>query len=121
MSMTTRRIWAYGLTADDWMQLACAGADSEVQPCCGNISRVRELIWTLLPLQGPHESWMRAAIGKELIMAVALDGDDHCLGERESFPLLHKVLDGLRSDIERHRMEIVMPEPGPRDEEPAPK
>lgn len=89
------RKWAYGLTADEWLHLAAEGEDSEIAPCCGNISQIREILNTLATCQASYDGWLRKAVGKELLESLEADGDGHNLQDRETFPLLWRVIDGI--------------------------
>lgn len=95
------RTWLFGLTADEWFHLACEGQESEVPPCCGNIGVIRETLWLLLPYQNPDEAGMAAFWGKDLLRAVEEDGDEHDLQNAEQFPLLHRVMAGIREQAEK--------------------
>jgi hypothetical protein len=90
--------WAYGLTADEWFQIASNGEDSEVAPCCGNIGQIRDLIRELMMFQSEDDSGWRVSIGKPLLQAVEADGDGHDLSSRENFPLFNRMLDGVREE-----------------------
>ena len=94
------RTWTYGLTADEWLHLAAEGDKSELQPCCANLSRIRELAQTLATDQDPDAPGFRRMWGKDLIAAVEEDGDGHGLQDREKFPLLWRVIDGIRAELE---------------------
>lgn len=96
----SNRKWQYGLTADEWFHLTSEGHDSEVAPCCGNIGQVRDTLRTFLGFQAPEDDWWRITIGRELLDAVEADGGEHDLQNRDSFPLLNRVLDGIRGEIE---------------------
>lgn len=99
------RLWAYGLTADEWLHLAAEGEDSEVPPCCGNISNVRELLNALAVSQAAYDDvdWMRMSLGRELLELLGdtfpEDGYGHDLNHRDTFPLLHRVLEGVREEM----------------------
>lgn len=90
------RAWLYGLTADEWLHLAARGEDSEVAPCCGNLSEARELLNQLATLQAPDDTGWQLAVGRRLLEALSADGAGHGLDDRGQFPLLHRVLDGIR-------------------------
>lgn len=100
------RMWAYGLTADEWFHLASEGHDSEVTPCCGNLGEIRDLIRTLLQFQADDEFGWRKSVGAHLIEVVESDGEGHGLQDRESFPLLHRVQCGGQG---------LLPQPRPVD------
>jgi hypothetical protein len=93
------RQWLYGLTADEWLHLAAEGDQSEVQPCCGNLGELRELLNELVTSQSPDDTGWRRSIGKRLLSVYEADREGHGLPDRAQFPLLHKVLDGLREEI----------------------
>lgn len=90
---------AYGLTADEWFHLASEGMDSEVQPCCGNIGDVRDLLREMMPFASCEDDigW-RQSIGKRLEQVIEADGEGHGLQNRETFPLLHRVLNGIKQE-----------------------
>jgi len=94
--MPARR-WLYGLTADEWLHLASEGEDSEVAPCCGNLGELRDLLRTLLAFQSPDDAGWQLSLGREIVKAVEADGDGHDLGDAAKFPLLHRVLAGIRA------------------------
>lgn len=89
----------YGLTATEWLHLAGEGDGSEVQPCCGNLSEVRELLNALATLQSPDDTGMQLAIGRHLLEVLGADGDGHGLDDEAAFPLLHRVLAGVRAQL----------------------
>lgn len=91
------RAWLYGLTADEWLHLAGEGEASEVTPCCGNLSEVRELLNALATFQSPDDTGWQLSMGRHLLEVLGADGNGHGLDDRESFPLLHRVLDGIRA------------------------
>jgi hypothetical protein len=90
----SERTWLYGLTADEWFHLACEGGDSEVAPCCGNIGAIRDTLRWLATSQGEGEDWVPA---RTLVREYSADGGGHDLTSRDSFPLLHRVLDGIHA------------------------
>lgn len=94
------RTWLYGLTADEWFHLASEGEHSEVAPCCGNIGAIRDILRELLVFQDPDEVGWRIGTGRELLRLMEGDADEHGLQDRKAFPLLHKVLDGVRCEQE---------------------
>ena len=110
--MCTRQ-WRFGLTADEWLRLASAGQESEVGPCCGQISELREALQMLTT--GQHEELMVDGavdytfdkITLEAYEAVLSSGDDHTLPDRSKFPLLHRVLDGIREAWRIHDAETA--------------
>jgi hypothetical protein len=89
----------YGLTADEWFHVASDGPDSEVPPCCGNIGAIRDAIRDLLPYLEDGELYLRRAPGLELLKLLDGDGDQHDLRDRETFPLLNTIADGLRAEL----------------------
>lgn len=94
--MTTPRTWKYGLTADEWLQLAAIGTDSEVQPCCGDIDELRGWLNCIATNQGEGQT----SLLRDPTLAAyqtALDSHD-TLADRATFPLLHRVLDGIRAE-----------------------
>lgn len=93
------RRWLYGLTADEWLHLACEGDKSEIAPCCGNLGELRELLQELAMFQGPDDGGWVQSIGRRLLQALEADGDGHNLGNAEDYPLLHRVLAGLRREL----------------------
>lgn len=86
----------YGLTADEWLHLAADGQDSEVAPCCGNISELREYLNALATCQGEGESGIMLRAVLESYEAAASDHDT--LADETAFPLLHRVLAGIRAE-----------------------
>lgn len=92
--MTNPRTYLFGLTAEEWFSVAALGDDSELAPCCGNISNMRELVNTLMTLQDNYVGWMVRSIGRELLEAVDNDGQHDF--PREIFPLFNRILDGCR-------------------------
>lgn len=90
----------YGLTAEEWLHLAAEGEDSEVQPCCGNLGDLRELLNRLATCQSKDDTGLQLALGQQVLRNLEGDGDGHGLGSREQFPLLHRVLDGIRAQQE---------------------
>jgi hypothetical protein len=101
------RRWLYGLTADEWFQLAAVGEDSEVAPCCGDVSDFRETLNWLATSQGRGADWLPAVATWR---AYLQDGEEHGFTSRDTFPLLHRVLDGIKAaypeDVERIRKEV---------------
>lgn len=91
------RTWLYGLTADEWLHLASEGEDSEVQPCCGNLGELRDLLRSLATFQSPDDTGWQLSIGRHITEVTDGDGEGHGLHDREQFPLLHRVLDGIRT------------------------
>ena len=85
----------YGLTADEWLHLAAEGQDSEVAPCCGNISELREYLNALATCQGEGESGIMLRAVLESYEAAA--SDHEAITDAEAFPLLHRVLAGVRA------------------------
>lgn len=96
---TEPRRWLYGLTADEWLHLASEGQESEVPPCCGNLGALRDLLRALLAFQSPDDTGWQHSLGREILKAVEADGDGHGLGSAADFPLLHRVLDGIREEV----------------------
>lgn len=86
----------YGLTADEWLHLAAEGQDSEVAPCCGDIGQLREWLNGLATAQGKGESWL---FWQPVLDSyeVALGSHD-ALADEKSFPVLHRVLAGVRAE-----------------------
>lgn len=93
------RTWLFGLSADEWLHLACEGENSEIVPCCGNISVLRYLLMDLVTCQGQGDGTPRK-LAPDVLAAykVALMGHT-ALESSRSFPLLHKVLGGLRAEL----------------------
>ena len=115
------REWLYGLTADEWFHLASEGPDSEVAPCCGNTGEVRDLLRQLMMFQAVDEWGFRLSLGDALEAAIEADGGEHGLGERDSQPLLRRVLAGFRAEKKNRQaqFETAFPAPlitGTRDE-----
>lgn len=93
------KTWLFGLTADEWFHLAAEGDESEVAPCCGNISDFREALnWLAIcqetDTQGEPAGWAYTAALHvlDLWRAAAEDFDND--PDLESFPLLKRVLAG---------------------------
>jgi hypothetical protein len=86
----------YGLTADEWMHLAAEGQDSEVGPCCGDIGELREYLNAMATCQGAGEDWVMRQPVLDAYEAASADGE-HGLSDRSTFPLLHRVLDGIKA------------------------
>lgn len=91
------RRWLFGLTADEWLHLAAEGEDSEVAPCCGNLGHLRDLLRSLATFQAADDTGWHISLGHRILEAVEADGEGHDLHVREAFPLLHRVLDGIRA------------------------
>ena len=100
--MTEPRRWLFGLTADEWFHLASEGENSEVAPCCGNLGELRDDLRTLMQFQAPEDTGWHLAIGRMIVQVVEVDGDGHNLQDRDQYPLLHRVLDGIK-DLERDK------------------
>jgi hypothetical protein len=93
----TRR-WLYGLTADEWLHLASESDASEVAPCCGNLGTLRDLLRELLAFQSPDDIGWRRSLGRRIAKVVEADGSGHNLDDVTLFPLLHRVLVGIRQE-----------------------
>lgn len=89
----TPKEWLYGLTAEEWFQLAAMGQESEVAPCCGDISSLREALNWLATSQGEGEDWLPATEVLERYFQVR---EEHGLMDTWAFPLLHRVLAGIQ-------------------------
>lgn len=94
--MTEPRLWLYGLTADEWLHLACEGHGSEVANCCGNIEQIQDTLRAVMTIQPPEYRSMRVMLHKTLTEELA--ADDHGLGNPAEFPLLHRVIAGLEAE-----------------------
>ena len=92
------RQWQYGLTADEWFHIACEGENSEVTPCCGNLGNIRDIIRDLMVFQAPEEVGWRKSLGKLLLDMIKADGNGHGLDDPGRFPLLHRILEGIREE-----------------------
>jgi hypothetical protein len=100
-------VWQYGLTADEWFHIACEGDRSEVQPCCGNLGDIRDLIRMIMQFQAPEEWGWRKSIGKALTIAVESDQDGHGLSDREMYPLFNRMLDGVKAELKMNLDELL--------------
>jgi hypothetical protein len=94
----SERTWLYGLTADEWFHLASEGEQSEVAPCCGNLGELRDLLRELMIFQPAHDLGWRLPLGERILLVLDADGDGHGLQDAGQFPLLHKVIAGIRAD-----------------------
>lgn len=96
----------YGLTADEWFRLASMSQDSEVAPCCGNIGELRDMLRELMTFQSEDDLGWRLSLGAHILQVYEGDGnaegseDGHGLGIAERFPLLTRVLAGIRYEQE---------------------
>lgn len=89
-----KKAWLYGLTAEEWLHLAAEGPDSEVAPCCPVISELRTYLNMVCTSQDEEESSVRIARCVLPAYEAALAYHPG-LADRERFPLLHKVLEGI--------------------------
>ena len=96
------RLWTYGLTADEWLHLAAEGDESEVTPCCGNLGELRELLNSMATFQDPGDTGWRKSVGSHILLVLEGDGDGHGLQDPEGFPLLHRVVAGIRGELAQH-------------------
>lgn len=94
-----QRTWQYGLTADEWFHVACEGETSEIPPCCGNIGDIRDIIRYLMVFQALEDFGWRKSIGMHLLEKIEADGNNHGFDDPGQFPLLHKILEGIREEI----------------------
>src|SRR5215469_8248152 len=94
--MTVPRTWLFGLTADEWLHLACEGQESEVAPCCGDIGQLRDCLQALATLQGEGEAPLLFNSVLESY-GTALASHD-TLADRAVFPLLHRVLEAVMAE-----------------------
>ena len=97
------KTWLYGLTADEWFEVACLDEKSEVAPCCGNIGLLRDLLRELMWFQGEHEDHWQKLLGSQVLESYESLGDEHGLSDRARYPLLNKVLDGIRKQATEGR------------------
>ena len=95
--MTELRTWRYGLTADEWLHLAAEGPDSEVQPCCGDIGQLRDVLNMLATDQEQTGGipWLTRPFHEAY--QAALSGHD-TLDDPVRFPLLHRVIAGIKTE-----------------------
>ncbi len=101
--MSETRQWRYGLTADEWLHLAGEGHNSEVAPCCGDIDGLREWLNALATCQGKGES---ALLWRPVLGAYdAAAGDHDAVTDAKTFPLLHRVLAGIREEMANDPLE----------------
>lgn len=91
----SNKTWLFGLTADEWLHLAAEGEDSEVPPCCANMSDFRELLNALAVSQGPNNGWVKV-FSMQLLDHPEIKEGGHELDNAEQFPLLHRVLAGAK-------------------------
>jgi hypothetical protein len=110
----------YGLTADEWFRLASMNAESEIAPCCGNIGELRDLLRELMTFQSPDETGWRIALGERILLVYEADGNKegdseagHGLGVRAGFPLLNRVLDGIRAEQRASKLQVSASFPAP--------
>lgn len=94
MNAAGPRRWMFGLTADEWLHLAGEGHQSEVAPCCGDIGSLREWLNGLATAQGDGEATLYRTPLLDAYEAAL--GSHDALASRDSFPLLHRVLDAAR-------------------------
>jgi hypothetical protein len=93
------RLWLYGLTADEWLHLACEGHDSEIANCCGNIEQIQDTLRAIMTMQPLEYRSMRVSLGKMLREYLGEDGSGgHGLDDPAGFPLLHRLLAGLAAE-----------------------
>jgi hypothetical protein len=98
--MAEPRTWKYGLTADEWLHLAAEGPDSEVQPCCGDIGQLRDVLNAMVTEQGEGGyPWLAGPFLEAY--GAALNSHD-TLADRAKFPLLHRVLEGTTAEAAAH-------------------
>lgn len=101
--MGESRQWRYGLTADEWLHLAGEGICSEVAPCCGDIDGLREWLNALATCQGKGES---ALLWRPVLEAYESAASDHeSVASAKGFPLLHRVLAGIREEMANDPLE----------------
>jgi hypothetical protein len=105
--MYSSRKWQYDLTADEWFHIACEGDKSEVQPCCGNLGDIRDLIRMVMQFQAPEEFGWRKSIGTQLLEVLAGDEDGHELSNREQYPLFNKMIDGIKKELAMSLDELI--------------
>lgn len=98
MSPSEARGWLYGLTADEWLHLACEGHDSEIADCCGNIEQIQDSLRAVMSFQPPEYRSMRVMLYRRLRNELDADGEGHGLDSPAGFPLLHRVLAGLEAE-----------------------
>lgn len=98
--------WLFGLTADEWLHLASEGENSEVGPCCANLSDLREILNALATAQEPDGIWARL-LSKQLLehYEIVNNSHDHDLLNSVTFPTLHRVLQGARCLTCEHEWE----------------
>jgi hypothetical protein len=94
---TGPRKWMYGLTADEWLHLAAEGQASEVAPCCGDIDGLRGWLNALATCQDGGLSYL---LLQPTLDAYEVAAENHeTLRDPGTFPLLHRVLDGIRDQL----------------------
>ena len=109
------REWLYGLLADEWFHLSCEDENSEVAPCCGTLGALRDGLRELMLFQEPHLAGFREATGRQILQLVKEDDDEHGLDDKKQFPILHRVMDGIRADLTKLDAEraAMQPAAGP--------
>jgi hypothetical protein len=112
--------WLYGLTADEWFRLASLNTESEIAPCCGNIGELRDLLRELMTFQSPDETGWRVSLGERILQVYEADGNKpgdadagHGLGVAAGFPLLNRVLDGIRAELAASKLQVKATFPAP--------
>lgn len=97
------RAWLFGLSADEWLHLASEGEKSEVAPCCGSIGMLRDNLRLFTWFQDVGDAGWQKMLGEDVLVAVEADGDAHGLKNRDKYPLLNRVLDGIRKQAEEKK------------------
>jgi hypothetical protein len=97
------------------LHIASEGEDSEVPPCCGNLGILRDLLRAVTTNQEPRVQknelcWpdyteiQLVEYFDDLVQPSKDDGaapDNHGLEDPKAYPLLHRVVDGIRANQER--------------------
>ncbi len=90
----------FGLLAHEWLSLAALGEGSEVAPCCGNIGELRDALNALATNQDPDRVGMARMAAQQVARAYSWSRGGHNLNDTVQFPLLARIVDGIRADFD---------------------